>query len=204
MPLFTENFDRSVDENLEDSANWSLMFGTGTIEILAANDYGTIASNGTYALYRCDNGSAPTGDQEAQANCNPGGGGHVGITLRGVTTDGGNCYYCRIYVGNGLQIYRADGGVPIQLEDDSQTISADTAYDVTARADGTNPVVVEMDVDGLSSLDNSPGDSSADRKESGTPGVAAYRSGNTPQLEDFIINDYGAPADVYVPIVRQV
>lgn len=185
MIVYTADWTTGTDQDLEAFADWDRSDGNGgggEFEVLAANDYVTHAGGNSYGLYGCNSGDLPSGDAEVTSVVVTGGGAgsHIGNLLRW-NVNNVDGYNCRIIVGNGHQIYRADSGSFTQIADDSVSISASTQYDLRGRAEGTT---LECQADTETTLQTTDSNHS-----SGTQGLGGYNVSGGPEVRSWEVDD---------------
>lgn len=203
--VFTDNFTVASDTALSSypsagSPDYSFVTGSDTTAIVSgANDRVELAASGAdkFAVIRNIHAGLPSGDEQLTLTGNCANTNIFELVLRGNTTDQ-TSYVASVDLNaaNEVGIYSVDaGGTYTTLASADRGLSAGT-HTVRFKATGTNPVLLEVQVDSTTVVTYS--DSSAGRITSGDEGFNIFAAaGTTSWVDDFIVDDTTVASPVY-------
>ena len=200
--VFTDNFvvgsDTNIDAYPAGSPDYAYINGAGAnLTVNAANDRVQLPGSGgsTYAA-RIIDAAVPTGDQEITGTCyNDTSGNSGGLAVRCATGSNDNYIsYIDYPQTNEVRLIRIDAGSEVLIASADRGTSGNAAHTHRLRATGSGATVsLELQIDATTTLTAS--DTAANRKTSGTPGVAGYNGvGNTVYIDSLSVDDLGTAA----------
>jgi hypothetical protein len=195
--VFTDAFTVASDIGLTSYPSGSPDYGEcldgWALTVNAANDRVQTDNLGPL-IARIVNAAVPTGDQKI--TCDIGwttdyDSGYVGC--RGDST--GNCYVIMRASTTTWELYRFDNRTYTLLNSYGVSTTDNSSGSVSLKATGTTTVALTPTIAGADRTTYN--DSSANRKTSGTPCVALYRSSGTPWLDNVSVDDLQAGGNTY-------
>jgi hypothetical protein len=179
--VFTDNFTVAADTNIDaypsGSPDYAYNNGSGTnFTVNAANDRVQDLSTTTTVAARIIDAAVPTGDQEITADCfsnttdNSG-----GVAARMATAGTQNYYstYLEQNQANECRLHRLDTGTEVLLDSVDAGFSGGSARSHRLKVTGAGATVtVEWQIGTMAA--RSVGDTAANRKTSGPPGIIGY------------------------------
>lgn len=178
--VFSDGFTVGADTPLESypsagAPDYASILGGNNLDVNAARDRVEGSATGQDIIYRLIDAAVPTGDSEISADVgvlDSWEGAYIG--QRGSGSQGDS--YTLVHSNStDWEIYRCDAGSFTLLASYSVAGTAsNSTVAVKLKATGTNPVVVQATVAG--SQQTAYNDSSASRKQSGTPVIGVYQS----------------------------
>lgn len=166
--LFNDDFNRAGGLG----SNWQVYFGSFT------TDGNNAVSQDTVANWAAIAPSLNTSDYSVEAALTiPAGSLYSGIVARGNPATGflKDLYAAQIATNGTVNLYRRNAGTWTQLKSTSAGVAAGTYYTLKLKVSGTNPVNLEVSLNGSVLFTFS--DVSASRILSGLPGIQNYNSG---------------------------
>lgn len=196
--VFTDSFTVGADISLSSypsgAADYALIDGQESqANVNAANDrVQVIAAGSDDNAWRIIDAAVPTGDQECTVSANDTSANFYdcgSVIVRG--SAGGNYYLFTRANSTTVELYRIDSGAFVLLTSASRTTTNGTTHTMRLKATGTGATVsLEAQIDATAVVTAS--DSNANRKTSGTPGLAVYSASASLWIDDLSVDDLTA------------
>ena len=209
--VFTDTFTVAVNANIDAypaTPDYAYNNGSaGAIVVNAANDRAQWVSTVSTYKARIINGAVPTGDQQISADCahdatyNSGG---VAARLNAGGTDNGYFTYLEEDQANECRLIRVDAGSEVLIDsfNAGYTGAATRAHTLKATGAGVT-VTLEWSI-GPSMSTRSYGDTDANRKTSGPPGIIGFNdSANIATVDNVSVDDLASGATVIPVFMNQ-
>lgn len=188
--LFEDDFDRTSGMG----SHWKITAGNFTTD--GKNAVSSGATSWAYVTK-----SLGTNDYTVEATLTvPSGSLYSGIVARGnpATSFYSDLYAAQISTQGAVNLYRRNAGTWTLLKSAAASISANQSYSLKLKVSGSNPVNLEVSLNGAPLFSYSDG--AASRLLTGVPGIENYNSGV--KYDRFAVTVEGPPSDDQPPIAR--